>query len=79
MSARISLLLVAAALLAACGQTGPLYLPDRGGDVVTRPAGQTPPPPDGGAARQPTSPEVAPQPSTQPPETSTNKSEKKPP
>lgn len=78
MSARIALLIVAAATLAACGQTGPLYLPDRGGDVVTRPAGQTPPP-ESGAASEPTSPEVAPQPSTQPPENSTNKSEKKPP
>ncbi len=78
MNARITLLVVAAGLLTACGQTGPLYLPDRGGDVVTRPAGQTPPP-DGGAAREPTSPEVAPQPATQPPENSTDTSEKKPP
>jgi predicted small lipoprotein YifL len=31
-------LLLAAAMLAACGKTGPLYLPDRGGEVVTRPA-----------------------------------------
>ena len=31
-------------LLAACGQKGPLYLPDKARDVVTRPAGsQTPP------------------------------------
>lgn len=29
--------------LAGCGQKGPLYLPDGGGDVVTRPAGQTQP------------------------------------
>jgi predicted small lipoprotein YifL len=44
--------------LAACGQTGPLYLPDKGGDVVTRPAGQT--------QQSPQTPETAPQPSTQP-------------
>jgi predicted small lipoprotein YifL len=31
-------------LLAACGQKGPLYLPDQAHDVVTRPSGsQTPP------------------------------------
>jgi len=40
---------VAAGVLAltGCGQKGPLYLPDKPGDVVTRPAArpvQTPPP-----------------------------------
>jgi len=50
-------------LLSACGQKGPLYLPDQGGEVVTRPSGQQNP-----------SPETAPQPSTQPP-TSTTKPE----
>ncbi len=44
--------------LTACGQKGPLYLPDKGGDVVTRPAGQT--------QQSPQTPETAPQPSTQP-------------
>jgi predicted small lipoprotein YifL len=78
MSARAALFVLAAALLCACGQTGPLYLPDRGGEVVTRPAGETPPPEDG-ATREQGSPETAPQPSTQPPESSTNKSPKKPP
>jgi predicted small lipoprotein YifL len=29
---------LAALALAGCGQTGPLYLPDAGGEVVTRPA-----------------------------------------
>jgi predicted small lipoprotein YifL len=77
MSLRAAFLLCAAALVTACGQTGPLYLPDRGGDVVTRPAGQTPPP-DGGAAQQSPSTEGAPQPSTQTPESSTNKPDKKP-
>jgi predicted small lipoprotein YifL len=46
--------------LSACGQKGPLYLPDQGGEVVTRPAGQQNP-----------SPETAPQPATQPPATTT--------
>jgi predicted small lipoprotein YifL len=78
MSLRIlSSALAAALLLSACGQTGPLYLPDRGGDVVTRPAGQTPPPPEDSATRDQPSSEGAPQPSTQPPESSTNKPEKK--
>ena len=43
MSARGAGLLLLSALLAGCGQTGPLYLPDEGGEVVTRPA-QLPPP-----------------------------------
>ena len=47
--------------LGACGQKGPLYLPDQGGEVVTRPGGQ---------AQGSQSPETAPQPSTQtPPQT----------
>jgi predicted small lipoprotein YifL len=45
--------------LAGCGQKGPLYIPDKGGDVVTRPGGQTQQP-------RPQSQETAPQPSTQP-------------
>lgn len=50
--------------LAACGQKGPLYLPDEGGEVVTRPGGAS-------QTQQPSqspSPETAPQPSTTPPE-----------
>jgi predicted small lipoprotein YifL len=31
-------LFVTLALAAACGQKGPLYLPDTGGEIVTRPA-----------------------------------------
>ena len=79
MNARAGFAVVAGAatLLAACGQTGPLYLPDSsGGAVVTRPAGESPPPEDG-ATRQQGSPEAAPQPSTQTPESSTSKSDKK--
>jgi predicted small lipoprotein YifL len=52
--------------VAACGQKGPLYLPDKGGEVVTRPGGGTP-------GTQ--SPETAPQPSTQPPDSTTQKPE----
>jgi predicted small lipoprotein YifL len=47
--------------LAGCGQKGPLYLPDKGGDVVTRPAGQ-----QQQQQPRPQSQETAPQPSTQP-------------
>ncbi len=50
-------------VLAACGQKGPLYLPDKGGEVVTRPAGQT------------QSQETAPQPSTQAPADAAKKSD----
>jgi predicted small lipoprotein YifL len=51
------------ASLAGCGQKGPLYMPDQGGEVVTRPAGQT------------QSPETAPQPSTQTPRDTPSKPE----
>jgi predicted small lipoprotein YifL len=40
-------------LLAGCGQKGPLYLPERGGEVVTRPA-RTPPP--GESSQSPNTP-----------------------
>lgn len=43
--------------LAACGQKGPLYLPDKGGEVITRPAGTAPPT---------QAPQTVPEPSTQP-------------
>jgi predicted small lipoprotein YifL len=42
--------------VAACGQKGPLYMPDKGGEVVTRPA----------TAPRPQSNETGPQPSTEP-------------
>ena len=48
----------AALAAAACGQKGPLYLPDHNGSVVTRPAGST------GGAAQP-APQGAPDPSKQ--------------
>jgi len=68
-SARSARAIIAGAVLVGlvgCGQKGPLYLPDKGGEVVTRPSGQT----------QQQSPETAPQPSTQP-QTNTTESEKK--
>jgi predicted small lipoprotein YifL len=65
------------ALLAGCGKTGALYLPERGGEVVTRPT-QTPPAAEtGDAANSPQTvdspaapanpaPEVTPPASTEP-------------
>lgn len=38
LAARGALAALVALGLTACGQTGPLYLPDAGGEVVTRPA-----------------------------------------
>jgi len=43
---RVAVLMAAIALLAGCGQKGPLYLPDKGGEVVTRPGGGQQPPAD---------------------------------
>lgn len=37
-------LLVGAAIVAGCGQKGPLYLPDQPGSVITRPAPGAEPP-----------------------------------
>ncbi|MGE0580716.1 MAG: lipoprotein [Steroidobacteraceae bacterium] len=39
-----AILFAALLLLSACGQKGPLYLPEPAGNVVVRPS-QTPPPP----------------------------------
>ena len=66
MKTRALIGMAALLLAAACGQKGPLYLPDEGGEVVTRPAGQTQP---GQTQTSPQSTETAPQPSTQPPDT----------
>ena len=41
---RTALTACAALLLAGCGQKGPLYLPDKGGTVVTRAPAQAPAP-----------------------------------
>jgi predicted small lipoprotein YifL len=69
-TARVGISCVVLALLAACGQKGPLYMPDKGGEVVTRPAGQ--------AQQRPQSPETAPQPSTQPQPNRTESEKKNP-
>jgi len=59
--ARATLLAASIALLlAGCGQKGPLYLPEKGGAVVTAPAATPPPAPV--PAGQPVSPSPAPQP-----------------
>jgi predicted small lipoprotein YifL len=41
---------LALALIGGCGQKGPLYLPQKNGTVVTRPAASVPPP--AGASEQ---------------------------
>ncbi len=51
-------------LTAACGQKGPLYLPEKGGAVVTAPAEAPPPPPV--PPGQPPAPSPAPEPQSSP-------------
>jgi predicted small lipoprotein YifL len=51
----ISLALLGALAAGACGQKGPLYLPDQAGEIVTRPT-QTPVPSESGEA--PNSPQT---------------------
>jgi predicted small lipoprotein YifL len=59
-----------ATALAGCGQKGPLYLPEKPGNIVTRPA-QTPPAPPpsapgaGATAESPNSPQTADSPENQ--------------
>jgi len=64
---------LALALLAACGQKGPLYLPDQGGNVVVRPAAEAVPAPatapaseDADAEEKKKPPEAAPAPAPEP-------------
>lgn len=57
-------LALAALALAGCGQTGPLYLPDAGGEVVTRPAPQDAPAPQAAPAPKPTPAPPPPAPET---------------
>lgn len=66
--------LFAALVLTACGQKGPLYMPDKGGEVVTRPGGATQSTPQ--QTPQPST-ETAPQPSTTTPESTTTKPDEK--
>ena len=63
-------LLVGAALLAGCGQKGPLYLPDKGGQVVTRPGG-------GQTQQQAPQSQAAPQSQTAPAPAAPNDDQKK--
>jgi len=53
----VSAALAATLALAGCGQKGPLYLPEKGGTVVTAPAPASP-----AAPGQPPEPSPAPQP-----------------
>lgn len=58
----LALALALATVLAACGQKGPLYLPEKPGEVVTRPT-QTPAPaptpgPGEASAESPNSPQT---------------------
>jgi predicted small lipoprotein YifL len=53
MAGKFAVLMAAVAVLAGCGQKGPLYLPDKGGEVVTRPGGQAQQPGPTGTQTQP--------------------------
>ena len=55
----VGALIAATLALAGCGQKGPLYLPEKGGTVVTAPATAPPAPP---APGQPAQPSAVPQP-----------------
>ena len=58
----LGLVLALATALAGCGQKGPLYLPEKPGQIVTRPT-QTPPAPPasapGATTESPNSPQTA--------------------
>jgi len=63
LSAGATAVAAGAVVLAGCGQKGPLYLPERGGAVVTAPPAATPaPPPPPASPGQPPQPSPAPQP-----------------
>ena len=66
----------ALAMLAGCGQTGQLYLPDSQGEVVTRPT-QTPPPDSGTTPDSPQSVDSPPVPASPAPEVSGPEDERK--
>jgi len=77
---RVAASMFAVFTLAACGQKGPLYLPDTGGEVVTRPAGATQSTPQQQPQQQPTqqpAPEATPQPPPNPQSTTPKPDEKK--
>jgi predicted small lipoprotein YifL len=54
--------------LTACGQTGPLYLPDEARGIVTRPAQPAPPEPGADAPNSPRSPDSPVEPPSPAPE-----------
>jgi predicted small lipoprotein YifL len=54
--------------LTACGQTGPLYLPDKARDVVTRPAQPAPAETDSDAPNTPRTPDSPVEPPSPAPE-----------
>ena len=60
-SMRLSFVIALLTALAGCGQKGPLYLPEKTGEIVTRPA-QTPAPapasPEGATTETPNSPQT---------------------
>ena len=55
MAMRLGFVALLVSALAACGQTGKLYLPDAPGDIVTRPA--SPPPASENSEAPPPTPE----------------------
>ena len=57
-----------ATALVACGQKGPLYLPDQARDIVTRPAGTQAPAGQSPAPDSPQSPDSSAQPANPAPE-----------
>jgi len=71
MADRLALACVAALLacaVTACGQKGPLYLPDATGEVITRPAATPSSSPTTGAPNSPQSPDSPPAPASPAPE-----------
>jgi predicted small lipoprotein YifL len=59
MRTSLGILIAVLGLLAACGQKGPLVLPDRGSHVVTQPPETAPAPPSSAPAGDTTSTESA--------------------
>lgn len=53
LTAQTAIGLAAGAFVAACGQKGPLYLPEKPRDVVTRPAPAPEPAPESSAPKKP--------------------------
>jgi predicted small lipoprotein YifL len=66
-SRHVSLALLAAGLLTACGFKGDLYLPDQARDIVTRPS-QSPPAEGGEAPNSPRTPDSPVEPPSPAPE-----------